>query len=39
MKKLIIQPSPLPLTTQDIKDLKKCKGKCNACKCKTNKNR
>ena len=38
MKKLITAPSPLPLTKEAIEKIK-CKGKCNACKCKTNKNR
>ena len=32
MKKLITQPSPVPLTKEDVKALKKCK--CNTCKCK-----
>ena len=33
MKKLIIQPSPLPLTKEAIEKIK-CKGKCKTCKCK-----
>ena len=32
MKTLIIQPSPVPLTKEQIKEIKKCK--CETCKCK-----